>query len=456
MNKSAVLASPAESLLGADGVHTSQAALAQHALDGLSPSVVAVPDTSEGVAEVLKWAHKDGLGVVVWGSGSRIGLGARPSRYDIAISLSRLNRIMEHDVENLTLTAQAGVTLLEAAHTTVTHNQMLAAGWPWSRRTVGGLISANRPVPKRLLYGSVRDQLLGVRIALAEKGLVGFGGKVLKNVAGYDMTKLVIGSLGSLGVIVEATFKLFAIPHRETYLAAALASPILAAALATRLANGPLRPACLFLLSPLAAERMAKAQKLAGAAREWTLVAGFDGRSEAIRRQIADARALITQAGGDPRPACDTIGEAGGRCLTAEEESPPSVLRLRVGVAPGDVGDTLAYLETESPGDEPIDAVADHPGGAITLLFSLPEHPGESQLTETAGRIERIRAWLDEHAGFAVLEQAPAPYKSRISPWGRSSGAERAMGLIKSRLDPKGILAPGRFPEMNGHLGPLS
>ena len=146
--------------------------------------------------------------MVPWGCGTQMHLGPPPADYDVALSLQHLNRVLAYDSANLTLTAEAGLALREAYRLTVADRQFLPLGYPGSAASLGGLLATNTSGVKRLRYGGMRDLLLGIRVALPEGELLRYGGRVVKNVAGYDLCKLYIGSLGAFGVVTEATFRL--------------------------------------------------------------------------------------------------------------------------------------------------------------------------------------------------------------------------------------------------------
>ena len=181
-----------------------------------------------------------------------------PRRLDVVLSMRRLAQTSEYDVANFTITAGAGMTFAQLTQLTAAHMQMLPLQYPFSTATLGGLIAANAYTPKRLRYGGVRDLLLGLRIALPSGEIAHFGGKVVKNVAGYDMCKLFLGSLGTLGIIVEATFRLYAVPERDETLLAGLPSLASGAAAVAQLMATQLLPSQILLLNPIATQAVAR------------------------------------------------------------------------------------------------------------------------------------------------------------------------------------------------------
>ncbi len=418
-------------------------ALGAAAMGSLTPRAVAFPQTEEQVAALLALANRERWSVVPWGSGSSRAGGAPPSRYDLALLLTGLGRLLDHDSDNLTLTAQGGLGLAEANRLARPHHQFLPLGYAHERRTLGGLVAANRTPPQRLLYGDTRDLLLGLRVAATDGSLVRYGRKVLKNVAGYDMNKLFLGSEGLLGVIVEVTFKLSALPDETAGLLGAFPSGSQAFACAAALFRSALLPSGLFVLDDAAGTALRAAQGLPARRAAAHLLVGFEGRGVTVKRQLADGRALLATHGAGAAESFAVLtapaAEALERPVVAGESTP---VRVRLGMPATDLpaawaalGDDLATRGGESK-------VADY--GAGRLSVALPEPPPERQM-EFAERLGRMRSRLAERRGFAVLQSAPEHLRAQIPPWGDLGGELALLRALKARLDPNGILAPGRF-----------
>ncbi|NTW02314.1 MAG: FAD-binding oxidoreductase, partial [Oscillochloris sp.] len=182
--------------------------MADFILYNQAPMQVIAPTTAEALALVLCEASAARKAVVPWGGGTRQGLGGGPARYDIALHLAGLSRVVEYTPADMVIRVEAGVTLGQVQDLLAQHGQWL----PWDpplpyQATIGGLLASGASGLLRLSYGTPRDWTLGMRVALGDGRLVKSGAQVVKNVAGYDTHKLHIGALGTLGVIVEATFK---------------------------------------------------------------------------------------------------------------------------------------------------------------------------------------------------------------------------------------------------------
>ena len=186
------------------------------AVDGRTPEAVVLPGSKEEVAAVLAVAGEAEIPVTPWGGGTKMGIGSPPARPGLVLSLRRLDRLLEHEPGDLTATAQAGMGLTAFQAALGARGQWLSLDPPYAdRATLGGILATSAAGPRRHLYGTARDLLIGLTLVLADGAVVRGGGKVVKNVAGYDLPKLAIGSFGTLGVIVDATFKLRPRPEAD-------------------------------------------------------------------------------------------------------------------------------------------------------------------------------------------------------------------------------------------------
>src|SRR2546425_1880233 len=191
-----------------------QAATAADAVSGAQPKLVIEPGTERELAEILRLSNEAGLAVIPRGGGTKLGWGNSLARADVILSTARMTEIIEHAWADLTVTVEAGCTVQRLQETLGQHGQRLALDplWP-EKATVGGVLCTNDSGALRLRFGALRDLIIGVTIALPDGTLASSGGKVVKNVAGYDLPKLVTGALGTLGVITRAVFRLHPLPR---------------------------------------------------------------------------------------------------------------------------------------------------------------------------------------------------------------------------------------------------
>src|SRR6266446_5649748 len=203
-----------ENLRAVAGSENLRVATADDAVSGMLPQFVAEPDNENQLASALSLANEAGMTVVPRGGATKLDWGNPPKKAELILSTARLDRIVEHAWADLTVTAEAGCTLQSLQDTLAQHGQRLAFDGLWPERaTIGGVLSANDSGALRLRFGALRDLIIGVTIALPDGTLASSGGKVVKNVAGYDLPKLVTGALGTLGVITRAVFRLHPLPR---------------------------------------------------------------------------------------------------------------------------------------------------------------------------------------------------------------------------------------------------
>src|SRR6266508_3278743 len=302
------------------------------AVDGARAKWLAQPSSTTETAEVLRAAHEAGLRTVVRGGGTKLGWGNPPAGVDLVLSTARLGRVLEHAAGDLVTRVEAGVRLADLQAELAPAGQLLGLDPPEAGATVGGVVAANASGPRRLRYGTVRDLLIGITVVLADGTVAHSGGKVVKNVAGYDLGKLFAGSLGTLGVIVEAIFRLHPVPAASAVVTAEVAAPGQVGAalgalpwrsgqLGVKVATGPSRlPGALTTVWEVAAAH-GLAVRAAAHAGTGVLRAGLDGGDPAARaafvtgarERLASAQAtlVVTEAPLEVKRAVDAWGPVG-------------------------------------------------------------------------------------------------------------------------------------------------
>jgi glycolate oxidase FAD binding subunit len=409
-------------------------ALSPFLVEGRTPEAAVFPGSIDEVAAVVRHAAAAGATILPWGGGTAIAVGEPPPRAGIVLGLRRLSRVLEHEPGDLTVTAEAGLTLGRLQETLQARGQWLSLDPPDAdRATVGGLIAANAAGPRRHLYGTVRDLLIGVTVVTADGGIVRGGGKVVKNVAGYDLPKLFIGSWGTLGIVVEATFKLRPVPDDERLLAARFDRLKDCGVAARTLLAGDLIPNAVEMLDSTAAATL-------GLGSEAALVVGFDGLREQVDWQAAELTTLVGPLGG--RDVTSLPPATWPRLATIGRdafEAPAALMTLSV--LPTLVVDTMEQGAQAARQRGLSSAWAAHAGvGVVTgaLLAGREAAAVAAVLTEW-------RALATAGGGHATLTSAPLALKSQVPVWGDAGPAGRIMQRIKAQLDPGNVLNPGRF-----------
>src|SRR5712664_1396367 len=288
-----------------------RAATANDAVAGVQPRLLVEPGNEQELAKVLKLANAAGLTVIPRGGGTKLEWGNRPVRADVIVSTARLNRVLEHAWADLTVSVEAGCTIAKLQETLVKHGQRLAldALWP-ENATVGGVLSTNDSGALRLRFGSLRDLVIGVTLALADGTVASSGGRVVKNVAGYDLPKLVTGALGTLGVITRAIFRLHPLPRERRTISCVTtnvreAQRLVVAIQNSKLAHSALQICCETEMQP-------------------RVDVMFEGSEAGLTAQVEQVKvmmgaAAISDAGGDVWSARQEICSAGKRGETEIE-----------------------------------------------------------------------------------------------------------------------------------------
>lgn len=401
------------------------------------PTRVEEPADGEGVAALLAAAAQAGSSVVAFGGSTLQSIGNPPRRYDIAISLRRLDRVLRYDPRDLTVGLEAGITLESVARTLAQARQFIPFDAPLPRRaTVGGTLAAGWAGPRRAAYGQLRDLLIGSRVALTDGSLASAGGMVVKNVTGYDMSKLYVGSLGTLGVIVRANFKALPQPAAQRLAIAPLIDEVSERALAG-LAQLKIEPTAALVIDGFF-ERTPRVHQ-----EDARLVICFEGSEAAVERATRDLRSVLGKCGvpetllfdGGAAAAVlqDTIDAyvepLADRSITYRSAGLASTVRERASTARAIV---LAF-------EMRYDFIADiRTGDAIVRIAGKTSR----RLAERLAEIDaQLRAALP---GATVLAGDPR-LRAQVDAWDGAPSTLPTLRAIKERFDPSATLAPGRF-----------
>ncbi|MEW6296845.1 MAG: FAD-binding oxidoreductase [Thermodesulfobacteriota bacterium] len=407
-------------------------------IDGREPQHVVFPETIEQVSAVLQEAHRQGLAVAPVGCGAFLHLGGIPRRYQLALSLSRLARLVDYQPTDMTVTVEAGMTLGQLQQILEAHGQWLPLDPPLpDRATVGGVIAANLSGPARLSQGTIRDFLLGLRVVQADGTVVKGGGRVVKNVAGYDLPKLYCGSFGTLGVIVEATCKVRPRPAAHAVLSLALPSPGEAMGLVQRILGSELQPFFLVLTNFDPTE---EGQEGTGAYR---LLIGFAGIPEEVAYQRHRLQELARPQASGPR---EWEGEDVRTLAGALRDFPAAgdaSLRCKLGILPAQLAGLCQELEEEaSLRALPVQLLV-HAGNGIVYV-RVPAS-GDVPAEKVLSAVDWLRIAAKQRGGYMTVEAISPRLKERVDVWGHPGNAFSLMKQLKETLDPHGILNPGRF-----------
>jgi glycolate oxidase FAD binding subunit len=377
----------------------------RYALFGAEPSSTAFPETVAEVQDLVR--GNAGAAIVPWGGGSRQHIGYAPERYDLALDTSKLNAIVEYSPDDMVVTAQAGVTIAQLQSTLAEHGQFLPVDVAEpDKQTTGGLVATRPDSLRRFGFGSVRDCLIGVKVVNAKAELITGGGKVVKNVSGYDLPKLYCGSFGTLGLIAEASFKVSPIPEATATAMMALTADHNSEDVLDLFLGSDLSPSFLYLLNPQAAQDLLAAPADVGQ----VLIVGFDGPSAAVEWQ---AQALTSLTGGG--------------CMAEARPTPPrssAPLPKREGE---EAGALTSAPSPETAGSSLGRGEADDQSARVrALLRDFPHRPASAAasfhiMSSQIGAFSRMVEWTARRAGFNA-----------------SVVADAAVGMMWAQFEPRG------------------
>jgi len=378
-------------------------------IDGLRPAEVVRAETEAHVVDAIRAANERGEAVLVASGRTRLDVGDPLERCDTVLELSSLRGLIEHEAGDLVATVRAGTTLTDLADALAQTKQRwpVEAGAP-DRATVGGTIASAAFGPSRLRYFHPRDWILGAKVVLGDATRVRSGGKVVKNVTGYDLTRLWSGTFGTLAAICEVTLKLTAIPERTTTLQADLSAPEALRIAADLHTTG-------LPLDALAIASGAPAQAI-GSRDGAALLIRLAGPAAAVRRLGRSVR---------ERVRCRDVANEAWDGIASAPVSATWAARVGWPAARTPALDFVGY-----------DAVIYPANGAAFLLRAIDR-----------ATFRRIRSDLEAMGGYAVLERAGPDYKRAVGgAWGASGIPNAIARELKTRFDPRGVLAPGRLP----------
>ena len=272
-------------VLGTGRVVTDRAALAEYEVDGQRPSAALRPDSVTEIAEILRFASAERLAVIASGGRTKLGIGMPPRQYDLALDASAMNRVLAYDPKDLTLGVEPGVRYADLDRCLREQKQFLPLAPAFAEAaTMGGIVAAGADTPLRYGYGTARDYLLGLEFVTGEGTPSKSGGRVVKNVTGYDLHKLLVGSLGTLAIITRVNFRTFPLPREARMFAVSFAEAQSALKLCRAIAKSPLQPRLVELIDPGTARLFASRCASHLPADHWSVIVEAAGHRDVVER----------------------------------------------------------------------------------------------------------------------------------------------------------------------------
>ncbi len=394
------------------------------------PSCIVYPRTQAELAEILTCADQNNWRVLPYGSGSKLSWGGLAKDVQVVVSTERLNQLIQHAIGDLTITVEAGTRFADMQATLAPVRQFLALDptAPESA-TIGGIVATADTNSLRQRYGSVRDQLLGISFVRADGQIVKAGGRVVKNVAGYDLMKLLTGSYGTLGIITQVTFRVYPLPEASgTVVLTGEAEAIAQATIIVR--ASALTPTKTVLLSTGLVASL-------GIGRGFGLVTRFQSLSESVKEQSTRLFEVGQKLGLQSTIYSPTDEVDLWQKLPEQmrDTTLDRAVTCKIGVLPSAAIATLNQFELLAP-QMGIGLI--HPGSGLGLLrFDSPTIKTQTLL--------KMRTYCQMQGGFLTILEAPLTFKQQLDVWGYRGNALDLMRRIKQQFDSKNILSPHRF-----------
>jgi glycolate oxidase FAD binding subunit len=393
-------------------------ATASDMVSGIMPKFVVEPEDERQLAALLAFANEVGVAVIPRGGGTKVSWGNTPRSAELILSTARLSRILEHAWADLTVTVEAGCSLQALQATLRQHGQRLACDCLWPERaTIGGALSANDSGALRLRFGALRDLIIGVTLALADGTLASSGGKVVKNVAGYDLPKLVTGAFGTLGVITRAVFRLHPLPRSSKTISFMAESFDEAQGLILSIQDSKLAHTAL--------------QVRGAAGRQPHVDILFEATDTGIDAQELQLRKLSGAA------SIEQSSELVWNARQGLWSSANNTVVAKIGILPVEITKMVTAIEQVADSNNLGWQFVAQATGITTLRL-------EGQPARLADAVERLRAEIEGHGGSFVALRQPKELESQ-DVWGNAGDAITLMRAVKHQFDPKSVLNPGRF-----------
>jgi glycolate oxidase FAD binding subunit len=407
---------------------------------GEAPAIAVRPGSADEVAAILHFANEDRLSVVPAGGLTQQHTGSRPPQVDVLLYTSRLTEVEHYDAGDLTIGVGAGWTIGRLSSKVAADN-LFFAGDPASpdRATIGGMLATGLYGPHRHGYGGLRDYCIGVRLVTGDGRKAKGGGRVVKNVAGYDMMKLLIGSWGTLGVITSASFKLFPAPRQTQTFVSCFPTAAEALQFRSRILRSPLDPICLELLSPRASAVLTPSSP---AAALWSICLRAAGSDAVLARYRAELGSAVTHEirAENEHGFWDRVADF---VPMVQEQYPRSAL-ISMTLPLADLHPVLDEFATVADSNGLTSAAVGRVGVGHLLVGMWTADGANSTSANFVRAVSGLRSTLPRDAGMTVLH-CPDEVRAEISAWAAIPTDVKSMRAVKQALDPNNVLNRERF-----------
>jgi glycolate oxidase FAD binding subunit len=437
-----------------------------YSVDNLAPQVIATPSSAEQAAELIKFAVSENLSIIPVGNRTKLAIGMPPTRYDIALNTTSLNQIAHYDPADLTLSVGAGANFNDFAVPLYQQKQFLPLSTPfYFESTIGGIIASGLDSALRHSYGTVRDFLLGAEFIDGTGALCKSGGRVVKNVSGYDLHKLLIGSLGSLGVITQVNLRTFPLPPEARGFVASFSSAEQALQLNRAIAASSLSPASielicsqllqLFIDRPVGltdpSEPPSAPLNNLFPQNSWHLCISVEGNTEVCTRYVRDLTQLAMQATANNIRILDFTDSSGpdlwhliGQAIPTLLEASPDAVIFKITQLPTKLPSLIEQLTATADQFSVAHATMARASGVLYFAL-LPQSGDESTIPTLHAAANQSFILCAQQSANATILFCPTKLKSLLNIWGPTQSNPTLTRALKSAFDPHNIFAPGRF-----------
>jgi glycolate oxidase FAD binding subunit len=405
-------------------------------LDGFGPLATARPSSLQEIGALIRQAAGQNTAIYPHGGQTKLGLGMTPTKPGCAVDLRGLAAVIDFPARDMTVTVQTGITVMALHEMLAQENLRLPIDVPQAdRATLGGILAANTCGPRRYGYGTLRDYVIGISAVNDEGNEFKAGGRVVKNVAGYDLCKLLVGSLGTLGIITQVTLKLRPLAEEQAVLCL-LCEPANVETILAGVHGSRTGPTSVDLLNRVAAQAVFASAKIALPYAPWMVLVGYEGNADAVHwqvqqivKEVGSLCQVVARLSFTVRPLHDALVE-----FTAW---PEARLAFKANLLPSAVA-AFCQAADQAP-DRP--ALCAHAGNGIVHGF----WPGDLTMDQANSMLSTWRERARAGQGSVIVSRCPPEWKATLNVWGPAPGDAWLMREVKAKFDPKRIFNPGRF-----------
>jgi FAD/FMN-containing dehydrogenase len=464
-------------IVGEDLIKTEPDTLAGYVVDSVMPKAVVFPRNTREVSEVVKFANRENLAIIPWGSGSKMSMGHPPKRFDLVICTSRMNHMIDVDTSNLTITVESGVKFrdiqarlateedrcyLPLKDLTTGTEEVICSDRSHSgcflpidpscsnTATIGGVVAANSAGPRRLLYNLPRDMILGVKVVAPNGEIAGGGGKTVKNVSGYDISKLMVGSMGSLGILCEMTFKLLPLPEQMETLLISFDSFSEAADLVNRIFETTLIPAAVEVMNSTTFTNLGVKDIPEFDSNKYVVVIALEAFQDAITRMETEISEMAESIGAKSQANIKDLANLRFWLAVSDldptlKEKFPDLIKAKLNYRISEWRGIVEFVDSTLSQNNIEHATLAHAGSGICLINLFIDQNDNSSMDKAVEAMAQLLERSREAGGNMIIQSAPTQVKKRLKVWGEVGSDFIVMKRLKDQLDPSRIMSPGRF-----------